>query len=290
MNNKNLKEQFETFRPSVDEAGWERLDRDPALRRNRRWRKLRKFLPLGAACVTIAAVAVVVCIALPRTEHAASTECHTPPPTPSAPMTTAAADHPATAQPVRPSAAAAVPTRESNIAATAPAQAATENNSRGTAALTADRSTGHVSPKPLPPVPTVSPLSPLPPLRLAELEPKAADTDIEDSGTDTVEPAPTPATEPARLFLAPNAFTPNNDGINDLFLLQCNEPCTLFELDIYTRNGENVFNTKHIDQGWNGKRLDSGDPLPQAVYVYVVKYRTADGKSGSEHGQILLIR
>lgn len=301
MNKKTLKEQFEAYRPPVDEAGWARLDRAPALRRNRRARKLRKFLPLGTACATIAAVAVALCIALPRHERDTTTVAgNAQPAAQTTPATSAASDYAAaaTAAPTLPYHEATATVHKNGVAApavptaTSPAQSAVENSRPAPNVPGSGNSTKHVNIKPLSPVirKPVPPLTPLPPLRLAELQPKATGSGAQETEPDTIMPEPRPAAEPARLFLAPNAFTPNNDGINDLFLLQCNEHCTFFELDIYTRTGENVFNAKHIDQGWNGKRLDNGEPMPQAVYVYTVKYRTAEGKSGTEHGQILLIR
>lgn len=302
MSKKTLKEHFETYRPPVDEAEWARLDCDPVLIRNRRIRKLRKFLPIGAAGITIAAVAVALCLALPRLERAATAVADTAQPaTQATPTTSAAHDCAATSVALPLSSPEATASATSNTIAAPAATAATApahfnrkiNRPDKTVPFHApDNSTERISLKPLSPIAgqPVPSVSPLPTLRLATIEPDAVDTGIQDTDADAIEPAPTPAAEPARLFLAPNAFTPNNDGINDLFLLQCNEPCTFFELDVYTRNGENVFSSKHIDQGWDGKRLDNGDPLPQSVYVYTVKYRTAEGKSGTEHGQILLIR
>ncbi len=301
MNKKTLKEQFEAYRPPIDEAGWARLDRDSALKRNRRMRKLRKFLPFGTACITIAAVAVALCIALPRPQRAATTVAgHAQPSAQATPATSADNDCTTAAttahSPLETEAAATVhKERDAAPAATTatPRAQAADNSSRHAQTVPAPgNGTQHISLKPLSPgvSKTVPPIKPLQPLPFSELQPKAADAGIQETAPDTVEPAPGPAAEPTRLFIAPNAFTPNNDGLNDLFLLQCSEQCTFFELDIYTRNGENVFSSKHIDHGWNGKRLDTGDPLPQSVYVYTVKYRTAEGKSGTEHGQILLIR
>ncbi len=301
MNKKTLKEQFDAYRPPVDEAGWARLDLDHSLRRNRRMRKLLKFLPLGAVCATIAAVAVALCIALLRPELDATAVGHSTQPSAQATRTTSATSDYA-AEEAKKTALhnleATASAHKNSVdtpvitTATTPAQSAVENSRTVQTVTASGNSTERIPTKPLSPIVVnyIPPLSPLPPLRLAELQPDAAENGIQENGTDTAVPAPQPATEPSRLFLAPNAFTPNNDGINDLFLLQCNEHCTYFELDIYTRNGENVFNAKNIDQGWNGKRFDNGELLPQAVYVYTVKYRTAEGKSGTEHGQILLIR
>ena len=93
-----------------------------------------------------------------------------------------------------------------------------------------------------------------------------------------------------KLFFAPNAFSPNGDGVNDIFYAYANTEYTEFELNIYSRNGDHVFQSRNIENGWDGRRKGIGDLLPQGVYVYTIKYRTADHKSGVEKGQILLIR
>ena len=61
-------------------------------------------------------------------------------------------------------------------------------------------------------------------------------------------------------------------------------------LFIYSRNGDHVFQSRQIENGWDGRRKGTGEILPQGVYVYTVKFKTVDHKSGIEKGQILLIR
>lgn len=70
----------------------------------------------------------------------------------------------------------------------------------------------------------------------------------------------------------PTAFTPNNDGKNDLLKVFPN--CLITgELSIYNRWGQLMFNTKDIQKGWNG----SFNNVLQAsgVYVFRVKYSYA---------------
>ncbi|MCB0791327.1 MAG: PKD domain-containing protein [Flavobacteriales bacterium] len=63
------------------------------------------------------------------------------------------------------------------------------------------------------------------------------------------------------LFYAPNAFTPNGDGWNDVFLPEV-LGARLYELSIFDRWGERIFHTEDPDQGWDGTDAQPG------VYVY----------------------
>ena len=93
-----------------------------------------------------------------------------------------------------------------------------------------------------------------------------------------------------RLFI-PSAFTPNNDGLNDLFKArpECsNVAMQNFSLSVYNRWGQLVFLTNDINDGWDGtyrnKRLDQG------VYVYLVKYSFKQAKLRQQKGTITLVR
>lgn len=63
----------------------------------------------------------------------------------------------------------------------------------------------------------------------------------------------------------PNAFTPNNDGVNDVFKAMGME-LKDFSLIIYNRWGEKVFQTKDINLGWDGTYR--GTPAPLGVYIW----------------------
>ena len=73
-------------------------------------------------------------------------------------------------------------------------------------------------------------------------------------------------------LLLPRAFTPNNDGLNDLygisntFLLE-----SLQSFEIYNRWGEKVWETKDIADQWDGTK--NGSPLGTGMYLYRIRYK-----------------
>jgi gliding motility-associated-like protein len=76
-----------------------------------------------------------------------------------------------------------------------------------------------------------------------------------------------------RYFL-PNAFTPNYDSKNDVYKgVGVTEGLKDFEMAIWSRWGERVFFTRDPAEGWNGRVNNTGDDLPDGVYVCIVKYR-----------------
>lgn len=73
-------------------------------------------------------------------------------------------------------------------------------------------------------------------------------------------------------FWPPNAFTPNNDNLNDTFLPIC-VGTENYELKIYDKWGENIFTTTDFLQGWNGKF--KGQLCKQDVYVWRAEFINA---------------
>lgn len=73
----------------------------------------------------------------------------------------------------------------------------------------------------------------------------------------------------------PNAFTPDNDGVNDAFrpVLYC--PVEDFHMQVFNRWGRQVFETTDPVTGWDG--LINGTPAPVDVYIYRMQYFTYDG-------------
>ncbi|MEM6806771.1 MAG: gliding motility-associated C-terminal domain-containing protein, partial [Bacteroidota bacterium] len=74
---------------------------------------------------------------------------------------------------------------------------------------------------------------------------------------------------PPSLFV-PSAFSPNDDGLNDLFSILA-EDMTFFNLKIFDRWGSLVFQTDVPDNYWDG-RTAKGGMAPQGVYVWVISY------------------
>lgn len=71
------------------------------------------------------------------------------------------------------------------------------------------------------------------------------------------------------LLYFPNAFTPNNDGLNDHYLPVGNDVVD-FKIDIYNSWGERVFTSTHVNKGWDGTYKNK--PASDGVYVYHASY------------------
>jgi len=91
----------------------------------------------------------------------------------------------------------------------------------------------------------------------------------------------------------PGAFSPNGDGINDLWLPIALSPLAqLLEAGIYDRWGNLVYtrsNTPLSDaSAWDGTM--NGDPCQNGVYVYRFRIQIEPGKVVERAGEILLVR
>lgn len=92
---------------------------------------------------------------------------------------------------------------------------------------------------------------------------------------------------PPQLYV-PSAFTPNHDGLNDVFRAFYKGKVNTFSLSVYNRYGQRIFFSDEISKGWDGSfqrnQQDSG------TYVWVVQYTDGNNISHTEKGTILLIR
>jgi gliding motility-associated-like protein len=86
----------------------------------------------------------------------------------------------------------------------------------------------------------------------------------------------------------PNAFTPNGDGVNDIFQAYFAFDPTQFNMIVYNRSGEAVFESNNVQEGWNG-RLKGGISAPEGVYVYFISYTSGNGRKISKKGTFSLI-
>ena len=88
----------------------------------------------------------------------------------------------------------------------------------------------------------------------------------------------------------PQVFTPNNDGLNDTFSPSLlNIDMNSYNLLIYDRWGNKIFETYNYEQGWDGKLTD-GTMLPPDVYSYKVIYNTNLGVEKKETGKVIMAR
>ncbi len=85
----------------------------------------------------------------------------------------------------------------------------------------------------------------------------------------------------------PNAFTPNGDGVNDVFFIRGNNFDELY-LAIFNRWGQRIFESNSADIGWDG--TFDGAPLPPDVYGYYAEVRCFDGRIFVKKGNLTLIR
>jgi gliding motility-associated-like protein len=89
-------------------------------------------------------------------------------------------------------------------------------------------------------------------------------------------------------ILLPNAFTPNNDGLNDkleFFLIGIEQ----FKfLRIFNRWGQLVFETNNEKTFWNGAK--NGSLQPSDVYVWVAEGIGVDGSKVARKGTVTLIK
>ncbi len=92
----------------------------------------------------------------------------------------------------------------------------------------------------------------------------------------------------------PNAFTPNNDGHNDVFYILGGENVKMLkDFSIFNRWGQRVFQVTDAEAndprfGWNG--LLNGKPADPATYVYFVTVAFEDGTTELFKGTVILIR
>lgn len=97
--------------------------------------------------------------------------------------------------------------------------------------------------------------------------------------------------KPEVRFYMPSAFTPNEDASNEVYKgVGFTYGMRDFELTIWNRWGEIVFQTNDNTEGWNGKKNNVGDNSPQGVYLYLVKYKTPQNTPVELRGYTTLYR
>lgn len=90
------------------------------------------------------------------------------------------------------------------------------------------------------------------------------------------------------LFI-PTAFTPNKDGLNDVFRVK-GQGVASFNMHIYNRWGQLIFRSADVRSGWDGTYIDKLQP--SGSYVYRIEYSFADeaDKVYQQKGAITLVR
>lgn len=115
---------------------------------------------------------------------------------------------------------------------------------------------------------------------------QVCDNNIADPKCDTAVVTVTVNGNTGDLFI-PNAFTPNNDGKNDVFKVY-GSSVKGADIRIYTQWGTQIYETNDNATGWDGK--SKGVAQPVGVYIYVIKVRMQDEDTFIKKGTVNLIR
>ena len=92
-------------------------------------------------------------------------------------------------------------------------------------------------------------------------------------------------------FYAPNGFTPNNDGINDIFIPQTDVIISAdYLLIIFDRWGNKIFESNDHKQGWNGKIKNTNMLAQQDVYVWSVNLTDFNHQPHEYTGRVTIVR
>lgn len=94
---------------------------------------------------------------------------------------------------------------------------------------------------------------------------------------------------PPMFLYIPNSFTPNGDGINEVFKAK-GVAVKTFEMWIYNRQGEMLFHTTDIEESWDGSANGSDYYVPNGVYVVKYKAESYEGQDVEETGRVTVIR
>lgn len=92
-----------------------------------------------------------------------------------------------------------------------------------------------------------------------------------------------------KLFITiPNIFTPNDDGINDLWYVSF-EGAVDMQLEIFNRYGVKLYENKGTGIWWDGRTL-AGEPVPTGTYFYSLEVIDVLGEVHKYNGYITLLR
>ena len=87
-------------------------------------------------------------------------------------------------------------------------------------------------------------------------------------------------------LLCPNAFSPDGDGVNDIWKVSYRSIID-FDCWIFDRYGSQIYHFSDPSSGWDGKR--NGKVVKSGVYYYVISATGADGKKYKKSGDINIL-
>lgn len=92
-------------------------------------------------------------------------------------------------------------------------------------------------------------------------------------------------------LLAPNAFSPNGSGVNDMFIPEALKVMNdvRFTMNIYDRSGKLLFTTNRIDNPWDGSNMNTGAKCTTGSYVWRVELFNERGVKEEYLGTVTLL-
>jgi gliding motility-associated-like protein len=94
------------------------------------------------------------------------------------------------------------------------------------------------------------------------------------------------------LFYMPNAFTPNDDGLNETYgpIWRLEDRIYDFHMIIYDRWGEEVFSTSDQNEQWNGKFAKGNKVSADGIFTWIIQLTEKPGLEQQYTGQVCLLK
>jgi gliding motility-associated-like protein len=89
-------------------------------------------------------------------------------------------------------------------------------------------------------------------------------------------------------IIAPNAFSPNGDGINDVWRINIQGLIDITSFSIYNRWGNLIYTTRHLPLQWNGS--SNGKISSVGTYYYILVAKDHFGESINRSGSVFLLK
>ena len=89
-------------------------------------------------------------------------------------------------------------------------------------------------------------------------------------------------------LIMPNAFSPNNDKINDVYMVKSYQHIVEFHAYIFNRCGQKLDEWPDLEGGWDGTY--QGKDVKQGTYFVLVKAKGADGQTYNIRKDVNLLR
>jgi gliding motility-associated-like protein len=95
--------------------------------------------------------------------------------------------------------------------------------------------------------------------------------------------------EPDFMFYVPNAFTPNENGVNDGFRGYGEGiKWDTYQMSIFNRWGELIYHTEEISNPWDGSY--KGLQVEASVYIWKIRFYDIYGDNHDYYGHVTLVR